>query len=147
MEPLTLTVYDRNVKHTLNDGSQSSTHRTPDGNSHAMFPTNIRYLFEDDDTSLTPIESENNNGIENIIIVSLEEAGTLGDVELISDQFEMLSYKGVSSGSDQVVDDLELEVVSEFTDLTNLVHDLPLDELIRLYVTQNEQMQIISNSM
>ncbi|CAR25587.1 hypothetical protein ZYGR_0A01520 [Zygosaccharomyces rouxii] len=147
MHPLTITVYDRNVRHMLSDDNQSSSHHTPDGNSHAMFPTNIKYVFEDDDTSLAPTESENDDGIENMIIVNLEESGTLSGVELISDQFEMLSYKGVTSGNDPMVDDVELEVVSQFTDLSNLVHDLPLDELIRLYVIQNEQMQTISNSM
>ena len=147
MQPLTITVYDRNVRHMLSDGNQSSSHYTPDGNSHAMFPTNIRYVFEDDDTNLTPIESENDDGIENVIIVKLEESGTLSGVELISDQFEMLSYKGGTSGSDQMVDDVELEVVSRFTALSHLVDDLPLDELIRLYIIQNEQMQTISNSM
>lgn len=147
LRPLTFTVYDRNVRHMLSYGNESSSHYTPDGNSHAMFPTNIKYVFEDDDTSLTPVESENDDGIENIILVNLEESGTLSGVELISDQFEMLSYKGVTNGNDQMIDDVELEVVSQFTDLSHLVHDLPLDELIKLYMIQNEQMQTISNSM
>lgn len=148
VQPLTITVYDRNVRHMLSDGNESSSHHTPDGNSHAMFPTNIRYVFEDDDTGLTALESENDDAIENMIIVNLEDSGDLSEVELISDQFEMLSYKGMSSGTnDQITDDIELEVVSRFADLSDLVQDLPLDELIKLYVIQNEQMQTISNSM
>lgn len=147
MEPLTITVYDRNVKYMLGDGSQSSSHRTPDANSHAIFPTNIKYVFEDDDASVTGMGSENDENVENVLVVNLDESGALDGVELISDRLQILSYKGVSSGNDQVINDIELEVVSEFADLSNLVHDLPLDELIRLYVIQNEQMQTISNSM
>ncbi|AQZ16050.1 CIS1 (YDR022C) [Zygosaccharomyces parabailii] len=147
MDPLTIIVYDRNVKHTLGDSSQSTSHRTPDANSHAMFPTNIKYVFEDDDAILTIVDAENNESVENILILNLDDSGALEGVELISDHFQILSYKGIANGNDQVVDDVELEVVSEFADLSVLARDLPLDELIKLYVIQNEQMQTISNSM
>lgn len=147
MDPLTIIVYDRNVKHTLGDSSQSTSHRTPDANSHAMFPTNIKYVFEDDDALLTTVDAENNESVENILILNLDDSGALEGVELISDHFQILSYKGIANGNDQVVDDVELEVVSEFADLSVLARDLPLDELIKLYVIQNEQMQTISNSM
>ncbi|SJM83270.1 related to Autophagy-related protein 31 [Zygosaccharomyces bailii] len=147
MDPLTIIVYDRNVKHTLGDSSPSTSHRTPDANSHAMFPTNIKYVFEDDDALLTTVDAENNESVENILILNLDDSGALEGVELISDHFQILSYKGIANGNDQVVDDVELEVVSEFADLSVLARDLPLDELIKLYVIQNEQMQTISNSM
>lgn len=147
MDPLTITVYDRNVKHMLGDSSQSNSHRTPDANSHAMFPTNIKYVFEDDDEILTTVDAANNESVENILILNLDDSGALEGVELISDHFQILSYKGVANGNNNVVDDIELEVVSEFADLSVLARDLPLDELIKLYVIQNEQMQTISNSM
>ncbi|AQZ17677.1 CIS1 (YDR022C) [Zygosaccharomyces parabailii] len=147
MDPLTITVYDRNVKHMLGDSSQSNSHRTPDANSHAMFPTNIEYVFEDDDAILTGVDAANNESVENILILNLDDSGALEGVELISDHFQILSYKGVANGNNHIVDDIELEVVSEFADLSVLARDLPLDELIKLYVIQNEQMQTISNSM
>ncbi|CDH10302.1 related to Autophagy-related protein 31 [Zygosaccharomyces bailii ISA1307] len=131
----------------LGDSSQSNSHRTPDANSHAMFPTNIEYVFEDDDAILTGVDAANNESVENILILNLDDSGALEGVELISDHFQILSYKGVANGNNHIVDDIELEVVSEFADLSVLARDLPLDELIKLYVIQNEQMQTISNSM
>lgn len=153
MDPLTITVYDRNVRYMLNDGNQSSGYRTPDGSTHAMFPTNMKYIFENDDDG-DEQEADTDEGIENVIIVHLEQSGALTSVQLISDRFELLSYKrGIASTINEDKEkenrdqDVELDVVSQFCDLSPYVHDLPLDELIRLYTIQNEQMQIISNSM
>lgn len=145
MQPLTLTLYDRNVRHLLNDGNQSSSYRTPDGESEAIFPTNFHYIFEDDEDDQEELES-----IENVVILHLEESGVLAHAELISDHYELLSYSRTTSGlasDDNQSQDFELEVVSQFSDLSSLVHDLPLTELIRLYTIQNEQLQIISDSM
>ena len=43
--------------------------------------------------------------------------------------------------------DLELEVISQFRDLSPFVRELSLNDLIKLYVTQNEQLQMVSNSI
>lgn len=149
MQPLTLTVYDRNVKHTLSESNRSNSQRTPDGGSHAIFPTNFHYIFEDDDEQ----EELNTDGsVENVIILHMEENGALSHAELISDQYEMLSFNTVIAGpgpeeSQNQNQDIELEVVSQFSDLSPLVRDLPLVELIKLYTIQNDQLQTISNSM
>lgn len=152
MQPLTLTVYDRNVRYLLNDGNQSSSYRTPEGCSHAIFPTNMHYIFESDEDEQE--ENDADDSIENFIILHMEETGALNYAELISDHYELLSYnKGISGtgGEESALEsqnqDFELEVVSQFCDLTPFVHDLPLSELIRLYTIQNEQLQTISNSM
>lgn len=147
MQPLTLTVYDRNVRHTLSENNRSNSQRTPDGGSHAIFPTNFHYIFEDDDETE---ETHADGSVENVIILHMEEAGTLSYAELISDQYELLSFNNGTPGP--VTDgtqnqDIELDVVSQFSDLSPLVRDLPLAELIKLYTIQNEQLQTISNSM
>lgn len=148
MQPLTLTLYDKNVRHMLNDGNQSSSYRTPDGESNAIFPTNFHYIFEDDEDDQEELDTD--ESIENIVILHLEENGALVHAELISDHLELLSYNKTISSSgndDNQKQDFELEIVSQFSDLSPLVHDLPLAELIRLYTIQNEQLQIISDSM
>lgn len=148
MQPLTLTLYDRNVRQLLTEGNQSSSYRTPDGETGSIFPTHFHYIFEDDEDEREELETD--GSIENIIILHLEESGALVHAELISDNFELLSYNRTISapGSDESPNqDFELEVVSQFGDLSPLVHDLPLADLIKLYTIQNEQLQIISYSM
>ncbi|QLQ80408.1 hypothetical protein HG537_0D04090 [Torulaspora globosa] len=145
MQPLTLTVYDRNVRHSLSESHRSNSQRTPDGGSHAIFPTNFHYIFEDDNETE---ELKTDGSVENVIILHMEESGSVSHAELISDQYELLSFNSGSTGpGNDEGQDIELEVVSQFNDLTPLVRDLTLVELIKLYTTQNEQLQTISNSM
>ncbi|CAI4057892.1 hypothetical protein SKDZ_04G2510 [Saccharomyces kudriavzevii ZP591] len=193
---ITVTVYDKNVKHKLEENVRSSkglSSNDPskynneskgiDGSDYAMFPTNIKYLFEDNDdvdssdTALTAGINQDEDELENVIIVQLDESGSLEDITVISDQYELLSHRTnslsleenqiktlashdgdcksnndgeeVSIGSDKLGMDLdiELDVISQFCDLSALLRDSSLDELIRLYVTQNEQLQMISQSI
>ena len=59
---ITVTVYDKNVKHKLEENIKNSKKTSnndlptynneskgADGSDYAMFPTNIKYLFEDDE--------------------------------------------------------------------------------------------------
>ncbi|CAG61687.1 uncharacterized protein GVI51_K11517 [Nakaseomyces glabratus] len=89
MEPLSLTVYDRNIWHLF---------KKEEGAPQAMFPTNIKYIFEDDDDvadvdDLVFQQQQPDSELENVIIVEIDGAGQLENVELISDQYEMLSYR------------------------------------------------------
>lgn len=147
MDALDITVYDKNVRYLLNDGNQSNSHRTPDGGLNAMFPTNVKYIFEDDADAVG--EAIADETIENVIIVHIQESGALDDVELISDQYELLNFRkgnvGTSTSEESL--DIELDVLSQFCDLSTMVSDLPLGDLIRLYTIQNEQLQTISNSI
>ncbi|CAI4055053.1 hypothetical protein N7582_000234 [Saccharomyces uvarum] len=195
---ITVTVYDKNVKHKLEENIKNSKKTSnndlptynneskgADGSDYAMFPTNIKYLFEDDEgdtadlggTALTAGIDKEEDELENVIIVQLNESGSLEDVTLVSDQYELLSHRasspsleenqlrtlvshssddklnddgeGVSIDSDKLgMDlDLELEVISQFRDLSPFVRELSLNDLIKLYVTQNEQLQMVSNSI
>ncbi|CAI1815187.1 Autophagy- protein 31 [Saccharomyces pastorianus] len=195
---ITVTVYDKNVKHKLEENKandkRTSNNDLPtynneskgaDGSDCAMFPTTIKCLFEDSEgdpadlsgTALTAGIDKEEDEPENVIIVQLNESGSLEDVTLVSDQYELLSHRvsspgleenqlrtlvshnsddklnddgeGVSIDSDKLgMDlDLELDVISQFCDLSPSVRELSLNDLIKLYVTQNEQLQMVSNSI
>ncbi|EJS44302.1 cis1p [Saccharomyces arboricola H-6] len=193
---ITVTVYDKNVKHRLEENvknkkslskndplTYNSEAKGIDGSDYAMFPTSIKYIFEDNDeesidssdAALTAGIDKDEDELENVIIVQLDESGTLEDITLISDQYELLSHRttslrleenqlktfvphGVSKvnedgeeagGSDKLgLDlDIELDVISQFCDISPLLQELSLNDLIKLYVTQNEQLQLISNSI
>ncbi|QHS72244.1 Atg31p [Saccharomyces paradoxus] len=195
---VTVTVYDKNVKHRLeenvknskgpinnNQSAYNNESKSTDGSDYAMFPTNVRYIFEDNndeivdssDAALTAGIDKDEDELENVIIVQLDESGSLEDITLISDQYELLShrtnnlsleenqmrtfashsndFKSNDDGEELSVDsgklgmdlDIELDVISQFCDLSPLLRDLSLNDLIKLYVTQNEQLQMISNSI
>ncbi|KAL3232257.1 Citrinin resistance protein, mitochondrial [Nakaseomyces bracarensis] len=174
-EPVSLTVYDRNIWHLFKKGP--AVGETP----QAMFPTNIRYIFDDDEDISIPTPSNNGinmtneaDGVENVIILNIDEKGDLENVELISDNYEMLSYRksrpvnlaesrSLSRFSEVTPDNdndkgvgvahrqpmrVELELVSEFKDYTAMsLDDLKLDELTRIFSIQNKQLQTISDSL
>lgn len=176
-EPVSLTVYDRNIWHLLKRGP--AVGETP----QAMFPTNTRYIFDDDEdiSMATPINSNNKNKddknanceIQNVIILTIDKEGDLENVELISDNYEMLSYKRnrpvnlaesrslsrfneaepltLEEGKDapQVQPmRVEIELVSAFKDYSALSLDhLKLDDLTRIFCIQNKQLQTISESL
>lgn len=151
MEPITLTVIDENVSFLLNsDESHGSWKETNSGK--VMFPTNIQYIFEND---ATPNNGTNggDTDIENIIIIDLDESLSIEDIELISDKYEMLSYR-----KNEMVDagkqddepsglDIEIDVLSKFKALTSSTNELSLEKLIELYNTQNEQLEQLSRSI
>ncbi|QLG71839.1 hypothetical protein HG535_0C01880 [Zygotorulaspora mrakii] len=147
MEPLDLTVYDKNIRYTLSHGDQSSTHQTPDDGLNAMFPTNIKYIFEEDADNVELAVADET--IENVIIIYLGESGALEDVEVISDRYELLGFRKRTLGTNNEAEtyDIELDVLSEFSDLSTIASELSLNDLIKLYTTQNEQLQAISNSI
>ncbi|CAI4037912.1 hypothetical protein SMKI_04G2480 [Saccharomyces mikatae IFO 1815] len=195
---VTVTVYDKNVKHKLEENDKNNKglskndqsvynneSKGGDGSDYAMFPTNIRYIFEDNDdevvnssdAALTAGIDKTEDELENVIIIQLDESGSLEDITLISDQYELLSHRtnslsleenkmrtngshgdvyksnddgeGLGVGGDKFgMDmDIELDVISQFCDLSPLLGEISLDDLIKLYVTQNDQLQMISNSI
>ncbi|SCU84055.1 LAMI_0C06018g1_1 [Lachancea mirantina] len=134
MIPFTLTVHDRNVSHTLATTNTGAQH--PDHASKAIsFPTNIRYVFEDDEDFV----AEEDADIENILIVEVDPNLKVTQVELISDEYQLLSFES------QADNELELDVLSRFCTLETESQDL--DELMQIYKTQNEQLNSIFNAL
>mgnify|MGYP003276762903 FL=1 len=194
---VTVTVYDKNVKYRLEENiknnkgpsnddqpAYNNESKSTDGSDYAMFPTNIKYIFEDNndelvdssDAALTAGIDKVGDELENVIIVQLDDSGSLEDITLISDQYELLSHRtnslsleenqmrtlsshgddksndeeeelSVDSDRFRVDSDIELDVISQFCDLSPFLRDLSLNDLIKLYVTQNEQLQMLSNSV
>ncbi|CAI7067209.1 ATV_collapsed_G0008800.mRNA.1.CDS.1 [Saccharomyces cerevisiae] len=194
---VTVTVYDKNVKYRLEENiknnkgpsnddqpAYNNESKSTDRSDYAMFPTNIKYIFEDNndelvdssDAALTAGIDKVGDELENVIIVQLDESGSLEDITLISDQYELLSHRtnslsleenqmrtlsshgddksndeeeelSVDSDRFRVDSDIELDVISQFCDLSPFLRDLSLNDLIKLYVTQNEQLQMLSNSV
>lgn len=133
MEPFVITVTDKSIIHELESRSQSSKH--PDHDSQAlMFPTNIRYIFEDDEP-----EQDEDPQVENVIVAEVEKDMRVKHVELISDEYQLLSYQ--STGENE----LELEAVSKFQNVHS--QNLPLKKLIELYKRQNEQLDSLFNTL
>lgn len=136
MDPFTFTFFDDNVSHQLYADTDPSTH--PDHASSALtFGTNIRYIFEDDQDQPLGEEQEvkNDEGIENVVIMQLDDCLNISNMELISDNYQLLSYE---SHTDNHV---SLQVLSKFEELVD--EHLTLEELRSLYSTQNKQLQKI----
>lgn len=168
MEPITLSVDDSNIIYKINRNENnnrlddSTDNIDPNGNAHIMFPTNIKYIFDDEIDEPSHFDSimniDSHDEIENVIVIKIDESYRLEDVELISENFELLSFNkdNLSNTFDKMKDQgsdstdhmgIELEVVSKFNDIGSMVDDLSLDELINLYTIQSEQIKKISNSI
>lgn len=172
MEPIIVTVYDKNIasdqtvlQKAIEDENRNDS-LNPALIENASFPTNIKYIFEDSANTTTDTEFEipQDDYIENVIVVNLDSSYNLEHVELVSDNFELLSFRKDTTEEEQkpntpipetsfnqnitVPDQLcvDLEVLSKFKSNEEF-ENLPLDKLIRLYNIQNEQMRQISNSI
>ncbi|CCE65666.1 hypothetical protein TPHA_0M00910 [Tetrapisispora phaffii CBS 4417] len=152
-----ITVLDTNISHIIKNGGQHKAEETSlnlfKGHNHLnkalSFPTNIRYIFEDDDNEL---EINNLKGtideldIENIIVIDLDTDNSLQKVQLISDKYELLSYKEKSCNENSTnpkisEKEIELKVLSQFKEFEHIPEQYSLEDLIKLYAIQNEQIE------
>lgn len=158
-------VHDKNVYNMLdNKGSSDNMIDHTELNdittdNKIMFPTKIRYIFEDDERNnlVKNDEKENNSDIENVILIDLDSSNYLENVMLLSDKFELLSFKenktqqlnniGNNGEFSNLRNAIELNVVSQFRDLSNVTNDLSLSELIKIYAIQNQQIETLFNSI
>ncbi|SCU91641.1 LAFA_0F04962g1_1 [Lachancea sp. 'fantastica'] len=137
MEPCIVTVLDCNVKHGSIGPVTGAPH--PDHETTAMmFPTNVKYVFEDDED--LEVEHEG-DGIENVVVVETNAELEVTHVELISDRFKQLSWETTEDDPHE----LHLRVMSRFEPLEN--EDLPLEELIRVYKIRNDQLHSLFNTL
>ncbi|EDO19260.1 hypothetical protein Kpol_1036p2 [Vanderwaltozyma polyspora DSM 70294] len=156
----TITVYDKNVYYLLSSRDFSNEPGPAGifdnlGPGKSMFPTKIKYIFEDDDDQ--SIESNEENGIDNVIIIDLDNNHSLENVTLLSDGYELLSFKenklptpGERSDKQELKDicnEIEIDVISQFRDLSKVSKNLSLDDLIKIYALQNEQIRTISDTL
>ncbi|SCU80401.1 LADA_0B07200g1_1 [Lachancea dasiensis] len=129
MEPLVISVVDCNVKHGLE--AQGADH--PDHESQAlMFPTNVKYIFEDDEESLV---EEEYDGVENVIVVEANANLEVTRVEVISDDYKLLKFETAED------DELMISAVSKFEPLDRETWDQPLEKLVEIYRCRNEQLE------
>ncbi|CCC67602.1 hypothetical protein NCAS_0A10440 [Naumovozyma castellii] len=157
---LTLIVREKNIYHTIvkDKESQYSSSSNPECATDVTFPTNIKYIFEDDEEhekviglDTTSLGSSKDT-IENVIVVQLDENGAFEDVDLISENYILLDVIKSEDTVDENKNisrnhDIELQVLSKFRDLSPIANDLPLDDMISLYRIQNEQIETICNSL
>ncbi|SMN20314.1 similar to Saccharomyces cerevisiae YDR022C CIS1 Autophagy-specific protein required for autophagosome formation [Maudiozyma saulgeensis] len=162
MEPVVLSVFDKNIFYELSN--KKSTGAEQSNSRHVVFPTHFKYIFDDPEetiiSSTEPVSDINDDeGIENVIVLNLDESYNLLKVELLSENVELLSFKQNKNqssltkldepqdDSSMKVYDIELDVVSNFKDVDSLTDNLSLDELIKLFNVQNDQIQKITNSI
>ncbi|CCD22740.1 Atg31p NDAI_0A05850 [Naumovozyma dairenensis CBS 421] len=176
MAYLNVTVFDKNVVHSLTNEIENSS--SPECNTNAMFPTKIKYIFEEDEKEQegegrdqnieegrtpgsgtkidkailgTSVSKSGNDEIENVIIIDLNEDRTIQNISLISDNYEILDYSKEQESKDSrhefFSDDIELNVLSKFCDLEPYTKDVPLDDMVNLYRKQTEQLQILSDNI
>ncbi|CEP61201.1 Atg31p LALA0_S02e09010g [Lachancea lanzarotensis] len=137
MEPFIVTVLDCNVKHGLVSPVSGIPH--PDHETTAMmFPTNVKYVFEDDEELVVEHEED---GIENVVVVETNAELEVTHVELISDRFKQLSWNTTQDDPHE----LHMRVLSRFESLED--EELPLEELIRIYKTRNDQLHSLFNTL
>lgn len=173
MEPIIITIQDKNVVHSLDSftiNHRIASQSTSVVNSRITFPTNIKYIFQDDNYEDAEL-MKSNEDVDNLVIVQLDELGILENVEIVSDNFGLLDYSGwsqhaIKSARQQlsaIVDgtqdvtsplksielateqksvcDIDIDVVTEFQDVLHTAPNLELNELIQLYEIQNEQLK------
>lgn len=171
MIPITLTVYDKNIaadetilRNTIDIESHTRS-LNPTTTENTSFPSNIKYIFEEepDPPHEETFDVPENDCIENVIVVNLDDTHDVKSVELLSDNFELLSFykenasedeQGLTGTDPNTQGDMNqpgqvcigLDVLSKFKHSESL-EKLPLKELITLYNMQNEQMQKLSNSI
>nr|4P1W_B Chain B, Atg31 [Lachancea thermotolerans CBS 6340]4P1W_E Chain E, Atg31 [Lachancea thermotolerans CBS 6340]5JHF_B Chain B, KLTH0C07942p [Lachancea thermotolerans CBS 6340]5JHF_E Chain E, KLTH0C07942p [Lachancea thermotolerans CBS 6340] len=136
LEPFTVTVVDRNVKHQVEGEPEEEGH--PDHEVQGvMFATNVKYIFEDDQELLPEQEDP---AIENVVIIEADESLRVTQVELISDQFKQVGYE-VRDGNEVCIDAL-----SRF-ETPRQLGNLPLEKLVQLYKLQNDQLHSLFNTL
>ena len=165
MQPVILSVEDKNIEYQINDSKSQGSDLFD--NRNITFPTNIKYIFNDpgsissSSALLDPIMNANEDeNIEHIIILNFDGSYKLTNAELLSEDIELLSFKqhdrstSLSANDDMDKDeetsnnfDIELEVVSNFKTIDNIPDDMSLDDLIKLYNIQNEQIRTIAESL
>ncbi|CCH62238.1 hypothetical protein TBLA_0G03010 [Henningerozyma blattae CBS 6284] len=149
MDGIFLTVQDKNISSSAHLIEQSVDDLN---NTKCMYPTNIKYIFEEDDDvpDIALLNESNDSNIENIIIIDIESSGYVSDIQLISDHFQLLSYKDTMEESETYDTppycDIKLDVLSRFEEMKGIGERVSLDDLVKLYLIQNEQLTSISNS-
>lgn len=147
MSSVFVTVYNKNLQQESEKGDNTNK-------GNAMFPTNVKYIFEDDEIINTNLISNDiiNDENENVIIIDMEANGYVSDVHMISDNYQLLSYKTNTDYNNKKEDkevlfgDLSLNVLSRFKHEKGIGERKDLDDLVNLYISQNEQLNVISNS-
>ncbi|CUS21596.1 LAQU0S03e06238g1_1 [Lachancea quebecensis] len=136
VEPFTVTVVDRNVKHQIENGAGEEGH--PDHELQGvMFATNVKYIFEDDEE---PLPEQEDPAIENVVIIEADESLRVTQVELISDQFKQLGFE-VHDGNE-----VSIDALSRF-ETPRQLGSLPLEKLVQLYKLQNDQLHSLFNTL
>lgn len=153
-EPIFITITDKNVAYDNVNNDIESNLLNNDGKK--MFLTNIKYIFDDDDPLLINEETNigfdhaNDRDIDNVFMVNMHSLTNIDNIELISDKFKLLNYN-LWSKEEKNIDfdnlDLEIDVISQFQDLTKKSDELTLNELIDLYRIQNEQIKSMMNNI
>lgn len=170
MEPFFVSVLDKNVEHLFNGDAISdyekdlkvAFQKTWDQsgcNGKYMFPNRIKYIFDDDlvDSGKNNVEgvvvpTDESSDYENIIIIDMDENYRVVDLSLISDKYQLLKYNIVGDTEDRKhletsYNEVNVEVVSKFKNLSSIARDLPLNKLIDIYNIQNTQLQSLYESI
>ncbi|AET39767.1 Atg31p Ecym_4754 [Eremothecium cymbalariae DBVPG len=108
---------------------------------NAMFLTNVRYIFEDDEDYNLDERTMVDEDVENVVVVDLDEFLNLRSVELISERFQMLNY---SLGTEN---EITLKVLSQFPAEVENAENRGLDELIYRYRKQNRALQYLIDGL
>lgn len=154
MDPICISIHDNNVEYLLNKDNNKSSGKgmtnlplevpSDDGPSstRAMFPNRIKYIFEDD---LEEHEDEEGVDYDNVFIVNMDQDHKVEDVILVSDQYQLLNY--TLKQGDKTGDELDVQVISKFKDLSKTAKNTSLSKLIDIYNIQNKQLVSLCDSI
>ncbi|AEY97397.1 FAER409Cp [Eremothecium gossypii FDAG1] len=103
--------------------------------NETMFLTQVKYIFEGEEDHIDDnTMQEINTDIVNVVIVELDETLEIKNVELISDEYQLLGF------SNDADNDLNLTILSEFpADVSPETRDL--GKLVTRYQHQNKHLK------
>ncbi|KAG0668782.1 hypothetical protein C6P45_004384 [Maudiozyma exigua] len=163
MQPVILSVEDKNIQFQIRDSKNWDSYSFD--NKNITFPTNIKYIFDESGlTNSSPaivdsgINASDDGNMEHVIILNFDSSYKLISAELHGEGVELLSFKQNStpeptslneSNNEEISNefDVELEVVSSFKAVDNIPEEMPLDDMIKLFDIQNEQIRAIADSI
>lgn len=163
MQPVILSVEDKNIQFQIRDTKSWDSYSFD--NRNITFLTNVKYIFDESgitnsspaivDSAINAIEDGN---MEHVIILNFDSSYKLTSAELLGEGVELLSFKQNStpeptnlheSNNEEISNDfdIELEVVSSFKAVDDIPDEMSLDDMIKLFNVQNEQIRAIADSI
>ncbi|AGO14202.1 AaceriAER409Cp [[Ashbya] aceris (nom. inval.)] len=136
MEPFVITASECDCNSAHSARLSKDGYTLSDDLSHeTMFLTNVKYIFDGEEDHIDDnTMPETNTEIMNVVVVELDETLEIRNVELISDEYQLLGY------SNEADNDLKLTILSEFP-AEPAPENGDLAKLVSRYQHQNKHLK------